>query len=396
MATLTSRPVFQKLRCGEPYINLRGLRGEGPSITSLPKRPAFRIGEQIVPLLQPSRPQLPEPPRKVSTRIIRPSFKLRGPKPRALKTISGIEALRVKQEGIKVRLGDKQLGKIRVQKKDAAGNLVFDLQGQPVMEEVPVNFGLLAEIMQGGMKGALAKIAELEVLIRSGGAAAALARGQLMTALIILLSRDENLAEASAQDFEALSRATRTALVPSDPREARIADLVDGRFVTLDTWSSRGGENQGFIHSFLLANFAENPRLRADRPVIGVGGHPITFRSVGDAIRGRREGRGSKVLDLVSKQMFTDLADARAFALASAPPISELKEFEPEEEDDDPEFPQFEVEHPFAPPDRSMLERLIEEEQRQRGMQLVPQPAPFDPSNVTAEELLEILRLQQR
>ena len=415
MSVLVQRPIVPRTlsgSCTDPIINLKRLPGQAPSISSLPRRPAFRIGEQFVPLLQPIKPQIPLPPKKFPDRFFRPNFRLRGPKPRALQTIQSVEKLRVKQEGIKVRFDDKTLGKIPVVKLDAEGNPVLDSSGQPILEEQKVNLGALAQLLQGDVRNAISKIEALDRRVRSGATGASLARQTLMTSIVAILSRITNLENIGAREMESISRAISSVGAPSVPSEARISNLVDDRFVTSDTWFSDGGVNVGLINLFLLANFSENPRLSSSKPVIGVSGRPIGLRAVSEAIRGR-EGRPPKVLDLVSKRMFQHLDEALDFARATelktpefesgfpsfvtpgaSGPSPELRTFDPSGRPIEFSIPsEFKDEFPFAPGDRSVSERLAEEAS-DLDLLLLEAAEPVDPTSVSEEDLADILRRQ--
>ncbi len=268
-------------------------------------RPAFRSGVKFKPLIQPIKPSLPQRRRVLDKdgRLRRPSFKLAGPKPRALGTIASIEAMRVKQEGIKVRLGEKLLGKVRVKRRDNQGNIILDEEGNPIFEEVPFNFGLLQEIFRGTLQENIDKSTALANLLRSGASKDPLGdRTELSVRLTAALDRD-NILDLSTADLDAIGRDVQELKISNDPViELGEIPLVDDRFVTNDQFQR---DNIGPILLFLLANSIDNPNLTFSRPLLSDIGVPLALRQIDN-----RMARGG-VMDLIGRRLYPSLDDAR-------------------------------------------------------------------------------------
>ena len=275
----------------------------------LEKRPSFKAGSQFVPTKTAIRDFLPPPiSGKRDDRFKRPSFKRDSPLPRGVKSIAQIERLKTRQQGIKVRLGDATLGKIKVKKRDRLGAVILDAAGQPVFEEVELNFGLLAEMLQGTFKTNMEKLDELAVAIQTGAAASSADVTALGVGLARVLSEQANIARMTQAQLDMVTRSLQLLGISRDPVQAGIQDLIDGRFVTATGWEAAGGRNKGPIIMFLIANVRDIPRLSPNRPVFGRSGAHLQLISIFQQMS------TGKVLDLIDKRMYNTVQQARSGA----------------------------------------------------------------------------------
>lgn len=275
------------------------------------RRPSFKTGTQFKPSRPAIRDFLPKPaPTKRDTRFDRPAFIKSSPTPRGLKSIADIERLKTKQEGIKVRLGDASLGKIKIKKRDKLGKVITDAAGQPVFEEVTLNFGLLAQILEGSFAQNMEKLKELATAIRTGATTSQADRDAFTIAIARIMSTQENVARLSATQLDFITRSLQLLGISKDPMQAGIRDLVDGRFVTEFTWTAGDGRNIGPIILFLIANVRENPLLTPGKPIIGRNGRAVKIAGLFPVMAGSSR-QDPLVIDLIGKQLYNTLQQAR-------------------------------------------------------------------------------------
>lgn len=354
------------------------------------ERPRFRLGEKFVPILQPIKPSLPVKVRKRDPegRIRRPAFMKEGPKARALETIEEIQKLRTRQLGIKVRLGDEKLGKIKVKKRDADGNVILDDQGNPVFEERDISLSSLAEIMQESATDNIARLDVITTSIAAGASVSKRERDEITVRLIAIASDVEDLSRFTSTQFAILGRAISAAGIPSNPVAAGITNLVDGRFITRAGWEADGGANKATILLFLMANVREKPGLSIERPVFGISGNTNTISTILSTMSGTRRGIPTPVLDVVDKIIYRTLPEARAnvgvpsvpgFVAPGRPAIGDVKE-------------ELDVKIPDLPggPSAADVVGALEEE----ALELPPSPVQLLPVALQSpEEIRELARL---
>lgn len=291
------------------------------------ERPRFRLGEKFVPILQPIKPSLPVKVRKRDPdgRIKRPAFMKRGPKPRALQTISGVQALRNRQLGIKVRLGDEKLGKIKVKKRDADGNVILDEEGNPVMEERTVSLSSLAELFSDSVEDNIDKLGLIVGRIQSGIDTSVNQFSQLKTILFSVTSQIASAGAPQPTDAESETIAAAAALAGfgPDPTET-VPALIEGRFTDRDGWVT--DRNKQEVISHLEANASSHLRLSARTPIFSVNGRPILISTL-DAFM---NGNPNAIIDLLDQRVFENIHDART-SIGSAPPDpGDVKEGDPD------------------------------------------------------------------
>lgn len=289
------------------------------------RRPSFKIGTQLKMQKPAIRDFLPRPiSTKRDDRFMRPAFTKSSPVPRGLKSIAEIERLKVKQEGIKVRLGDASLGKIKVKKRDRLGNVILDATGQPVFEEVVLNFGLLAQMLEGSFRENMERLEELATAIRTGTTKSQADRDAFTVAFAQIIGKQENVARLTATQLDFITRSLQLLGIARDPVAAGLQDLVRGRFVTNDTWERRDGRNKGPIILFLIANVRDNPRLSPNRPIFGKPNRfsgevqPIQLISIFTLMSGSSR-KDPAVIDLIDKTIHNTLREA--IARASLAPV---------------------------------------------------------------------------
>ncbi len=272
------------------------------------RTPAFILGEQFPALLQPVAPKPPRPPQpNIPTRIMQPSFKLTAPAPSRVSSIDEIEALRVKQEGIKVRLGESTLGEIEVPKRDARGVVVRDADGNVVMVKRKVNLATLAKVLQSSLQENIQRVETLGTSLRAGAVAD---KDELMLALAQIMRSQANVEQLTASQLGGVARGAAAARIPRDPAAAGIRGLVQGRFATKTAWErADGGTNAAIIRLYLLAHVQSHRGLTPVSPVFGLAGRPVKFDTLDTSLRNR-----DAVLDMVTQTLWPSLEAARVEA----------------------------------------------------------------------------------
>ena len=269
----------------------------------LAERPRFHLGERFVPESY-SVPNFPTKKRllDIEGRLRRPSFHLSAPTPRKKKSIAAIQAMRTKQQGIKVRFGDSKTGKIKVKKRDKEGNVILDDEGNPIYEEKDFNFGLLASILEGTSADNISKLSELTTKIDAGEVSAVAGRGDLELILNRILGNVDTVRDMTEEGFRAVERAVDLLPISRDPASLGLR-LKDDRFVTNEIWSGGGGSNRGLIIAFLIKNSDKYSRLSRDRFVFGIGTNPIEINSF---VTGMKD-NPDWVIDLKEQKIFRSL-----------------------------------------------------------------------------------------
>lgn len=371
------------------------------------RRPRFLLGERLKPMLEPVRPELPRPPIQQPTRIIRPSLRKIGPRPVPLRTIKDIEEERTRQFGVRVRLGEKGPGKIKVKKRDTEGNVILDEEGQPIFEERDIDLEVLADILSSGTKENIDKLAQLGAQISAGVATSREDRENIMLRLLRVVEDLDTLRSLTSTQFGVIGQAIAAAKIPSSPAQSGITNIIDGRFITRAGWDADGGANRGNILLFLMGNSRNVPGLSIDHPILGFSGRPVTLSTLLNVM-----GRGTSaarfpVLDLVDQRLYPNLATAREVTGVRATP----REAPPAFDEKIPEFvtPTTDIPRGLFETDDDVLSRLQrqadelkheEEEARRGALTPAPQPAgPFiapqealDVSDLSPEELADLIR----
>jgi hypothetical protein len=282
-------------RVGDPFI----------------KRPSFRIGTKFKTILSPVAPDFPVQKRALDRegRMRRKAFKLTGPTPRSAKTIEEIEALKTRQQGIKIRLGPGQFGKVRVAKRDAQGNIVKDDQGQIIYELKEFNLSmatlplqdrleLLQDALLAGIKTPLNNI------------------GIILASIFGSTDDVKNLTSANLRLLKQVLVGAREATGEPEiinPWDTDIfPDLPSERFVTAEAWRQNENNLQTRVQTFLLDGTAFNSNLDEIRPVFGIRRTPIEFTAINSQINITRD--GDRVLDLGSRRLFKNQEQADAEA----------------------------------------------------------------------------------
>jgi hypothetical protein len=272
----------------------------------LAERPRFHLGERFVPESY-SVPNFPSKKRllDIEGRLRRPAFHLSSPTPRKKESIEGIQAMRTKQQGIKVRFGDSKTGKIKVKKRDKEGNVILDDEGNPIYDEKEFNFGLLAEILEGTASDNISKLSELTTKIDAGEVSASAGRDNLELILNQILGNINTIRDMTEEGFRAVERAVDLLPISRNPASLDLS-LKNNRFATYESWKGRGGANQGAIVSFLIKNSDVEARLSKKQPVFGIGGNPINIVSLIVGMNANPQW----VIDLETQRIFPTLESA--------------------------------------------------------------------------------------
>ncbi len=281
-------------RVGDPFI----------------KRPAFVTGTRFQQILSPTKPDFPVRKRALDRegRLRRKAFKLTGPVARPAKTIEEIEALKTKQQGIKIRLGPGQFGKVRVAKRDASGNVVKDEEGNIIFELKEFNISMATLPLQD----------RLEILQDALLTGIGTKMNEVAVTLASILSSNEDVKNLTDQNAQMLALVLKSAQEASgeplvtNPRDVEaFRDLPDGRFVTKEIWNS-DESLQAAVILFLMGASATDPRLTPLNPIFGTAerGGTIKYNSIGSQINIGDE----RVLDLGSRRLFKDQETADSLA----------------------------------------------------------------------------------
>ena len=341
----------------------------------LAERPRFHLGERFVPESY-SVPNFPTKKRllDIEGRLRRPSFHLSAPTPRKKKSIAAIQAMRTKQQGIKVRFGDSKTGKIKVKKRDREGNVILDDEGNPIYEEKEFNFGLLASILEGTSADNISKLSELTTKIDAGEVSAVAGRGDLKLMLKQILRKTE---EYNQEQMNTIGRAIDLLPISRDPSSLGLS-LKDNRFVDSETWFGGGGSNIGEILMFLIKNSDTEELLSKRLPVFGVSERAIEIKTLISGMNDNPEW----VIDLEGQQVFPTMAHAieetgvhrrrvysREYSLGSES-LSE-GDIHPEEEEKHPDLPGTGLyRHNYMPSGKShVLQRFLEMKERLHRME---------------------------
>lgn len=364
-------------------------------------RPSFKQGEVFKPIVSPIKPSFPVSIRNkdLRGRLRRPNFRLTAPQPKHFKSIDQIEALKVKQEGIKIRLSDKQLGTVKVPKRDGDGNIIKDSSGNVIMEEKNVDFGTLTQILTGALDTRFEALTALVTDVREKAgrhdAVAVRERATLAAGMMGILGKVESIERLTSQQLQFITQSLALLGIARDPVAAGLQGLVDDRFITRSVWDADDGSIRGAIVMFLLANI-EFP-MTASRPILGLSGNPIAIQSLFVNMSGQATRR---VLDLVGKRIHPGLADAKSF-VGLRPGAPEVVLEEEEEEG------RFNILTPIQPVVRgddlmAQLARQLQQQQRAEEGALVPfqegvaQPTTQQPQHtLTLESLQNMIAAQQ-
>lgn len=275
------------------------------------RRPNFRQGTPFKPVLNPVKLDFPVQRRSVDKegRLRRKNFLRAAPQARIVKSLEEVEALKTKQEGIKIRFG-QQLGTIRVMKRDKDGNPVKDEQGNPIFEEKEFNLAvatlpildridLLKEAAAGNVAGAVgttqAKLDELGVLLAS------------------ILQKTGDVEELSTPTLRLIStmldESGNFTIIP----DATVFPELEGfKFVTGAQWRANQNDLQLRVRSHLMANLAAaDPGLNFKTPVFGVTGQKLTLIGLNQQFGRAAEGQ-TATLDLATRRLHRTIGDARA------------------------------------------------------------------------------------
>lgn len=284
-------------RVGDPFI----------------KRPAFLVGTKFQQLLSPTKPDFPMQKRALDRegRLRRKSFKLTGPVARPTKTIQEIERLKTKQQGIKIRLGPGQFGKVRVAKRDAEGNVIKDEEGQIIYELKEFNLSIATLPLQD-------RLDILQDALLTG------ITGKLDgigLTLATILGSSEDVRDLSGDNLRLLQQVLGAAREPREAGEVRspiinpwdedsFSDIPDQRFITKEMWQNNDGDIQTRVYAFILKPGATAfaPQLDAKNPIFGIGamGGTIKFNAINTEM-----GKGNVVLDLGRRKIFRNMEKAR-------------------------------------------------------------------------------------
>lgn len=284
------------------------------------RRPSFKVGVKFEPELQPIKPRFP-PRRRIPTfdgRLRRINFQATAPQPRGLKTIEEIERLKIKQEGIKVRLGPGSLGEIDIPVLDSRGRPTFDSSGKAITRKAPFNFAALQGFLGQNLS---AQLQTIENLVASGTHRSARGINQLGAMVARLVGELDRMDPSQTREIQ-----KAVALLPilSDP-QIEVPEAIQGRFVDNGLWNS---VVQNRIKLFLLKNAARP--LSFAKPVFGVGGGPITMGVIAKTLA------AGGVLDLQTQRLFRSVDEAMKFIRVRS--TSEVEEKEGRDILDDPEF----------------------------------------------------------
>ena len=272
-------------RVGDPFI----------------KRPAFTAGTKFRQLLSPTRPDFPVQKRALDKegRLRRKSFRLTGPTARPAKTIEEIEALKTKQQGIKIRLGPGQFGKVRVAKRDADGKVIKDEEGQIIYELKEFNLTMATLPLQD-------RLELLQDALLTGITLPMNNIGILLASILGSSDDVKNLTSANLRLLQRVLTGAREAggepIVPNPWDSETFADLPQQRFVTKSMWNTNDANLQQRVLSFLLSGTAFSPSLTGDEPVFGTSGRTIKLAAVGQQLNIGDD----RVLDLGSRKIFKD------------------------------------------------------------------------------------------
>ncbi len=284
-------------RVGDPFI----------------KRPAFVVGTRFKTILNPVMPDFPIQKRAldVEGRLRRRSFKLTGPAPRPSTSIQEIEDLKTRQQGIKVRLGPGQFGKVRVAKRDRDGNVIKDEEGNIVYElkEFDLSMATLPlqdrlELLQDALlTGIGERMNDVSILLAS------------------ILGSDADVKKLTGRNLKMLSQVVDDASVASGEASAEILnpaddfpDIIEGRFITKKMWKDNNNNLTTRVRTWLLRRGAWNisPQLSQENPLFGSGTGRFGLRNtISVGALDSQMGIGNVVMDLEGRRLFKDMATAR-------------------------------------------------------------------------------------
>lgn len=293
-------------------------------------RPSFKHGSILV--ANPNADKsFPISRRRPSPQAVfnRPSFKLTGPTPRASKSLDEIEALLTKQQGIKVRIGDSKIGKIKVIKRDARGQPILDAAGNPITVERDFNFGLLAELVQSSNTDNITRLREINATLATGAASITETKDEIVLTLGQILSNIDNLRTITNSQFRTLATSLSKLNIPDDPSAAGVSDLVDGRFADPRSWNAGDGANSGAILLFLMSKAKDDPLLSTAKPILGLSGLPMKITSLINNMEKTSENVPEPTIDLIGMRLFRSLAQAQSTVELEPRRQEEFKSGEP-------------------------------------------------------------------
>lgn len=365
------------------------------------KRPAFVQGSKFQAVSSPVVPTMPTSIRNqdIRGRLRRRNFMLSAPRAKSFKSIQQIEAAKTKAEGIKIRLGDSTLGKIKVPKRDQEGKIIKDSSGNVIFEEKPVNFGMVSKLLGESLEEKFETLGtlvnEVKADVARGGTEASRERNTLATMIAQVLRKQEDVERMTRENLEFIARSLALIGIAKDPVAAGMRGLKNDRFIDADVWNASDGAIRGPALMFLLANL-QHP-LTASRPLKGVGRAPIQINSIFPLIDPQ-----GQVLDLIGKQMYRNMREAlqatrddRLRRATHEPPRFPQQQPQVQLEAEDPEG-RFQLLQPQVARDFStgddLLGRIHQQQQAQRL-----QPGALVPfgQDVQATPQMSLQQLQQ-
>lgn len=286
-------------------------------------RPGFRTGTRFKPgfrakeVLKPSITT--ENTFKSTDLFRRPTFHATSPAARKPLGVQETEALLSRQEGIKIRLGDKTLKKFfeaKVPVRNPDGSVVIGPDGKIVMEKKIINIGALGKSLKENFAELKEFVQNENIESRRLGVDRKDELAANLAFIINQLLEAKTLSEFTTANMTALVKAVKALSISKNPVLSGLP-VSDGRFLRSENFALPGVSIK--LIMYLLANIPSIPEQRRDmqetgrakfitpfNPVIGTSGEPITITSMNSAF-----GRGN-VLDLKTFTFFSDIGDARA------------------------------------------------------------------------------------
>lgn len=211
------------------------------------------------------------------------SFSEDEPKKRRFPDFERIKQLNIQKEGIKVQLGPNTL-------KQFLSVKVPDKNNPNILIEKNVSLGELLQTTNGRLEAMNALIERLRAQENRNSLRARTAINQLATTVVAELT---NFQTMSRENYRKVLESLQFLDIPNNPKDAGLPDFLLNR-------TNLNRDNLGIFLAFLLHKRNINdPNLDQNRPVYGVGGRPITIRSMVEGIMNRNE-----TIDVIGRQMY--------------------------------------------------------------------------------------------